>query len=56
MVGSNGSRVTMRTCPGSNVNGLPEHALDIEPITVTYVLPDGKRMEDYRVPAGDPDE
>ncbi len=31
-----------------------DHKVDIEPITVTYVLPDGKRMEDYRVPAGDP--
>ena len=32
-----------------------EPALDIEPITVTYVLPNGKRMEDYRVPMGDPE-
>ena len=32
-----------------------DHKVEIEPITVTYVLPDGKRMEDYRVPAGDPD-
>ena len=32
-----------------------DHKVEIEPITVTYVLPDGKRMEDYKVPAGDPD-